>query len=371
MSEAKKRSEQHLIDADGVELLKSLLPRQWVLREYRPDYGIDFTVELFNEKAGKKGTYETLGEHIFIQLKSTKKCLIEPLKLYRRGNVEKGAEQLNKDEPYETIDTIRIGLDDAELRTVERMGTGVPVLLVVADILNRRCFFVCLNDYIDKMLVPKKREYLDVGTKRIHIPFANRIGSDLGTVSLRWYGKRAKLYAAFQRIRFQEMELRFTRDPVEFRELALVFAQRLLRYDFWDATEMCPLLGYYATALRSLVEKGEPGLFSLDMDVFRTAAEGDEGYIREMVANEKQGEIITLWERLSLLGRNYEDVWREWFLHHGLEQLPLILQNTFIVQHQPQIRRVRALPLLAKLTIGKIAPKSIRKRHAKPPERSF
>lgn len=33
----KKRSEQHLIDQDGERLLRSKLPRHWVLREYRPD----------------------------------------------------------------------------------------------------------------------------------------------------------------------------------------------------------------------------------------------------------------------------------------------------------------------------------------------
>lgn len=314
MPEAKKRSEQHLIDSEGIELLKSLLPRHWVLREYRPDYGLDFAIEIFDEKLAGKDTHETLGEHIFIQLKSTKACLIESLKIYQRGNVEKGVEQLQMDGDFEEIDTVRIGLDDAELQTIERMGAGVPVLLVVADIVNRTCFFVCLNDYIDKMLVPLKKEYSDAGTKRIHIPFSNRIGTDIGTVALRWYGKRSKLYAAFQRIRFQEMELKYTEDIVERKKLALVFAQRLLRYDFWGATEMCPIFGEYAKALRSLTEKGEPGLLSINMDAIRHALEGDEDRIQDFVATEKSGEIVVLWEKLSLLGRNYEDVWREWFL---------------------------------------------------------
>lgn len=63
MSDAKKRSEQHLIDADGERLLGSRLPRHWVLRPYRPDYGLDFTVEVFrNPSDGTKAhaTYETL-----------------------------------------------------------------------------------------------------------------------------------------------------------------------------------------------------------------------------------------------------------------------------------------------------------------------
>tara|TARA_Y100000815_G_scaffold195122_1_gene178652 strand:- start:502 stop:684 length:183 start_codon:yes stop_codon:yes gene_type:complete len=52
MTDAKKRSEQHLIDQQGEHLLRAKLPQHWVLREYRPDYGLDFTIELF--KTGEK-----------------------------------------------------------------------------------------------------------------------------------------------------------------------------------------------------------------------------------------------------------------------------------------------------------------------------
>lgn len=34
------------------------------------------------------------------------------------------------------------------------MGVGVPVLLVIADVSTSKCYFVGLNDYIDKMLIP-------------------------------------------------------------------------------------------------------------------------------------------------------------------------------------------------------------------------
>jgi hypothetical protein len=184
----------------------------------------------------------------------------------------------------------------------------------VADVVARKCYFVCLNDYIDKMLVPQKMDYLSVDTKRIHIPCANQLNDSVGKMAFRWYGKRAKLYAAFQRIRFQEMELKREEDAAELKKLATVFAKRLLRFDFWDATEMCPLLQYYANALRSLVEKGEPGLLTLDTDSIREAADGNEDHMREIVAGARADEIVQLWEKLSLLGRNYEDVWREWFL---------------------------------------------------------
>jgi hypothetical protein len=64
-------TEQHVIDKEAQDLLRSVLPKNWILRDYRPDYGLDFALEVFREvpqddgKHGAKGSFETLGEHIF------------------------------------------------------------------------------------------------------------------------------------------------------------------------------------------------------------------------------------------------------------------------------------------------------------------
>jgi hypothetical protein len=64
MRRTKSRNEQHLIDDAGVRLLRSRLPPDWVLRDYKPDYGIDFALEIFRAPDGKgrnRRHYETLG----------------------------------------------------------------------------------------------------------------------------------------------------------------------------------------------------------------------------------------------------------------------------------------------------------------------
>lgn len=121
MAKAKQRSEQHLIDEKGQLLLKSVLPKHWVLREYRPDYGLDYALEIFSplSSALKYITCETLGEHIFIQLKSVSTTETKPCQLFRRYNVEKQSEQLMKDQPVGVLDTIRFPLETSELVTVE------------------------------------------------------------------------------------------------------------------------------------------------------------------------------------------------------------------------------------------------------------
>ena len=135
MAVGKQRSEQHLIDQDGIALLRSKLPRHWLLREYRPDYGLDFTIETFKtlepEAAdGRRPTFETLGEHVFVQLKSVAEPSVHALEIYSRGNVEKARETLDLTNKIAEIETYRFQLEMSELVTIERMGIGVPVLLV-------------------------------------------------------------------------------------------------------------------------------------------------------------------------------------------------------------------------------------------------
>jgi len=321
-SPAKKQSEQHLIDAEGQQLLRSRLPRHWVLREYRPDYGLDFALEIF--AAAKDGqhtkTYETLGEHIFIQLKSVTSCEIKPLKLYGRMNVEKTRELLNKDDIVGEINTVCFQLETSELVTVERMGVGVPVLLVVADLSRKECFFVCLNDYIDKILIPRHQNYRDKGTRTIHVPVLNEVGGDApGQVALRWYAKRPKLFAAFQRFVFQQAELEYSWSSPDALPMARYFAERIASYDFWDDTEMWGMIPYYGAAVRRFLETGSPGLMKIDEELItREVAKGDKQVAQEFIEQLRRSEVPELWRLLSVLPRNYEDVCREWFLPSAL-----------------------------------------------------
>ena len=317
MSAAKKRSDQHLIDQDGEKLLREKLPRHWVLREYRPDYGLDFTIETFRSAdaaVGKPATYETLGEHVFVQLKSVARPTPLPLTLYGRDNVEKAPERLNRNDKVGAVDTYRFQLETSELVTVERMGIGVPVLLVIADLANRRCSFVCLNDYIDKILIPRHHDYRATDSRTIHVPVRNEIGTDMGQVALRWYAKRPKLLAAFQRFTYQFSELQLVEDG-SWRGLAHYFARRIATYDFWDDAEMCALIGCDAAGLRRFVETGQPGF----MNRPAVPVEGfDEA---EITAYFHKTDVFELWRQLSLLPKIYEDVWREWFLPTALGDL--------------------------------------------------
>jgi hypothetical protein len=198
------------------------------------------------------------------------------------------------------------------------MGVGVPVLLVVADLSCEKCSFVCLNDYIDKILVPRHKDYKSKASRTIHVPIANDIALELGQTAIRWYGKRAKLYAAFQRFAFQAAELGDELSSPNTAQMAEYFATRIASYDFWNNTEMWGLIGYYGDALRRFLISGTPGIVKIDLEAVRHYANGNKERESEVLAELRNQEVLQLWRFLSVLPRNYEDVCRVWFLPTAL-----------------------------------------------------
>jgi hypothetical protein len=99
---------------------------------------------------------------------------------------------------------LKLNLDTAELMTVEAMGAALPVLLFVVALDTERVFYVCLNDYIDKVLLPDNPDYKSQESKIICIPIRNEITADEASlIPLRHYATRPKLYAAFTRFTYQ------------------------------------------------------------------------------------------------------------------------------------------------------------------------
>src|SRR5690606_20301004 len=107
-----------------------------------------------------------------------------------------------------TIDVVKFQLDTAELYTIERMSNAVPVLLFVVDVNKDQVYFLCLNDYIDKVLIPSDPNYYEKKTKTIYIPRKNLLTSN-SLFPLIWYAKRPKLYSLFNKIRYQVTEMEY------------------------------------------------------------------------------------------------------------------------------------------------------------------
>jgi hypothetical protein len=70
------------MEDESVKVLQGLLPKEWVIRPYHRDYGIDYVIELFNYVDEEQRMAETLGEQLFPDFGHTLGTLIwgEPLR---------------------------------------------------------------------------------------------------------------------------------------------------------------------------------------------------------------------------------------------------------------------------------------------------
>lgn len=317
MAAGKKRLEAHIKGDEGVRILKKHLPKEWVVREYVPDYGIDLSVELFEKF---EGGYITKGEHLFFQVKATDKPDKSHILIPARDNVE--IEYRIMDGESVETDVIKFVLDTDLLATVEAMGSAVPVILAVADVNTEDTYFLCLNDYIEKVLVPEDADYTNKGSKTIYIPMSNKLNSENGIRVLEWYAKRAKLYALFNKLHYQAHELEYCRQH-EIEARLRHFLKIITRSDAWSACEYFGLMELAKKQVDSFLQRGITK--DAEQVISKAAKSGidvdDEvwemGHFPEPMSFRKAQEISSLrmlWSRLANLGNAFEAYSKEHFL---------------------------------------------------------
>tara|TARA_R110001599_G_scaffold343413_1_gene565988 strand:+ start:3604 stop:4587 length:984 start_codon:yes stop_codon:yes gene_type:complete len=301
----KRRSLNQVKEDISVRVLRDKLPKEWVIHSYGADYGIDCVVELFDFIDEDKNIAETLGENFFVQLKSSDCIEYSTRKAYRRENVAKGNLTENKDDFVE-IPVAKFQLDMSDILTIQSMGIAIPVLLILVDTNTERAFFVCLNDYIDKVLIPEDPDYALKGTKTIYIPTSNEIlDEEAALVALRAYGKRSKMYGAFSLFNYQLKEIWRMQGkaamphivPLENAvEMIKTFVDIALRQDIWSTHEFWVPMEWSNNELLTLKGKLSRGVKPEDYQEFLTYC---SGYI---------------WHRLANLSNMYEELVREWFM---------------------------------------------------------
>ena len=317
MATAKKRPVAHIQGEQGVNILKSYFPPSWVVREYTPDYGIDLSVELFEEC---DDGFITSGEHIFFQVKGSQTLCKRTLKVKPRVNVEK--EHRTMDGEVKEIEVIKFVIDTALLSTVEKMGSSVPVILSVIDETSKDAYFVCLNDYIEKVIVPEDIDYNTQDSKTIYIPIENRIDREDGIKIIEWYAKRPKLYALFNKVNYQKRELQYCDQHSIIRQITH-FLKILLRSDAWSAVNyfgamdvVKKQIDYYIE--HGIIQEAESEISAyiaagIDVDEKTYEATYCSGLVSLREATQIQA-LQNLWNKLCLIGDVFEDITKEAFL---------------------------------------------------------
>jgi hypothetical protein len=297
------------MEEHSYQLIRQQLPQEWVIREFnRPDYGIDLVVELFENVDADIN--EALGEYVFVQVKAQQSVTIKKEKIYSVMNVAKGKWQEDRDSFIE-IEVVKFVLDTNALLTFQSVGSGIAVLLFLVDLSTENIYFICLNDYLDKVLIPQSPGYADQESVTITIPASNNCkDKQIFLAAMQGYGKRAKMLAAFSTFYYQknelgyllghadypvityrhELEKNYPRNFQSIKEQVLFFIERIASLDIWEYKGW-PVLGLAAQQLqevKKMLEDDEAAAAVLD-------------------------KTIVTWQQLTNLGVMYEEIVREWF----------------------------------------------------------
>ena len=317
----KRRSFQHVMEEQSLQIIREVLPEEWAIHDYKPDYGIDMVVEIFEYSNSDRSIAETLGELFFVQVKSIRETKIKKITSFPRMNIEKRKLLYDKKESRE-IEVIKFEIETNELMTIQSMGNGVPVLLFLVSLDLKKVFFVCLNNLIDKVIVPDDLKWLEKDSKTIYIPTRNEVlNNPEKLVPLHFYAKRIKWYSAFMKFSYQESVLigqlnkfpeiyeilffeddehegfeqgSLTQDSVDsLVNLVLHFIERLKSLDIWDSTVKWPAL-----------EERKRELMSLEHE------------FKKINGNKLKAlhESRVTWLNLGNLSCVYEEICREWYL---------------------------------------------------------
>jgi hypothetical protein len=313
------------MEEDSGALLRSALPPEWVIHEYAPDYGIDGTVELFEPVDGDRESFETLGEHIFFQLKSINKS-----KMVSRISVQRSnpllylgrpvPENAGRGQNAVRYDVITYDIEVDELLTVEAMGASVAVVLFLVPLDRNEVYALSLTDYIDRVLNFDDPGWRSKESKRLYVPVANKVPTLPAMALLRQYGKRAKLMHLFNLVSYQHNAISdwFANQEGEVIELTRRFCERLLALDVWNENSWS-ILQHYRDVIAA----------------FKDTFDGDESALARVgyvdvenpagVTLDMYSKIRFTWQGLNSLGLVYEDLVREWGLptYNGIMNLSL------------------------------------------------
>ena len=296
MARKKQRVLQHIMEDKSYDIIKRHIPSHWVIREFnRPDYGIDLVIELF-EKIDDR-TSETLGEYIYVQVKSVQSLKVSTEKAYPVYNVAKLPWKEDRSE-YVEIPVVKYSFDTNSIYTIQTLGASVSVLLFLVDISLEEVYFISINDYIDRIILPKLPNYVNQGSYTLKIPTINCLSNiEISDCALNFYGKRAKLLSAFSKFNYQRHELEFKinlkdTDFCSLVEQTLYFIGQIENFDIWR-------YGGWAILSETLLE-----IQNLKSILQK----------KDLKNGSDIAQILIMWQRLTNIGNIYEDLCREWFL---------------------------------------------------------
>ena len=206
----KRRVASHMMEEQSFQTVRHVLPKEWVIRHYTPDYGIDIMVEVFEalDESGKVA--ETLGEWFFAQVKCTNTTNLRhlpyvPAAMSKRHRFPSHPQKMARTTNPSKSTSSRTRLTRTFCLQSSHSEWPTPILLLLVTLDTDTVYFVCLNDLVDKCILHEDSEFFSKKTKTLHIPATNVVTqSEDALLPLRFFAKRQKLYAAFAKFSYQQ-----------------------------------------------------------------------------------------------------------------------------------------------------------------------
>ena len=191
------------------ELLKRLLPSEWIVRRIAQDYGVDAEVEVVDGEA-------VTGERIWIQLKAQRLIRRRVWKFTPRVEMPSEVSQ----DGTLAVEYIQVRVDTHLLKYA--LQCPFPLILMVADLTNEQLYWVSLRDEVLVKLDRRSPSWREQTTVTLKIPASNELSLDSVTnyYGIRWYAREPARLFALSCLQHYVHEFQYMRNvlPAEFAD---------------------------------------------------------------------------------------------------------------------------------------------------------
>jgi tetratricopeptide (TPR) repeat protein len=122
-----ERPEQHIIETKSLRIFENIVPVEWVCRELKPDYGVDYLIEIFENN-------KSTGKTFFVQLK--------------------GSSQKIVNDTFEKQFTVN-NLDYYK-------SLSLPVLIVCVSVNTKQIWAIWANNFLDSKKIKDKQKNISI-----------------------------------------------------------------------------------------------------------------------------------------------------------------------------------------------------------------
>lgn len=169
-----KRPIEHITDERGEDLLKRMLPAEWITRKIPKDYGVDLEVEIVEREI-------VTGQRIWTQLKSTSRTVARTKRF----------------DDDVTAEYVPFRLETAFVQYA--LSCPYPLLLSVADLGLQEVYWLPIRDHVLKVLDRQNPAWRSQSTVTVTIPRWNRLSleREQAYFGIRWYSLEPSRHQAF------------------------------------------------------------------------------------------------------------------------------------------------------------------------------